>query len=627
MTPFMRWLERGCSSTTTTSRARGQLAALLHRERLGQARAARSGRRVRREALPYGYEDLDLAKRMHDEHGFRLLFNREAVGEHLHEMTLDGWRANVSRERADRARLRRKHPEFPPYFHDLFAAAAARPPARGRGRHLIGLLPAPAARSPLSGASGRAPTSGTASSSRRTSSRRGRRPANRPRRPVGRAMSAAAVLVAVVSYNTRGLLDGCLSSLRADAERGLAEVAVVDNASTDGSAELVRERHPWVTLHTSAENLGFGPAVNLAASAAGEREWIAPGERRHAVEPGALEALVGAGATTPRRGIVAPRLILPDGSTQHSVYAFPTLRFTVGLPRPPRRPAAAVGRGELPAGPLEPERPRRVPWAVGAFLLVRGDRVGGGRAGSTTPVDVRRGPRPRVAALRAPAGRPATSPARGSPQRVGCRGRGVGTTSVPTAGTARPTSGCCAGGGGCARALSPRRTSPAMGRGCSGAAGERRLRGRGRASPGLDAPPRARPAAAPPAGTRGGWATGFASGYLARSRSCVAALGSWSPAPSRSGRSRRRGAEPAPPPPDRPPAEQLRGFSLSRVVRRRRRDHPRAARRVARDAGARRDPGAAWRGRSTNPTPARSTRSRIDRFEWLVDAAAERGIE
>ena len=185
-------------------------------------------------------------------------------------------------------------------------------------------------------------------------------------------MRSANVHVVVVSYNTKELLDQCLASLRPDAESGLASVAVVDNASTDGSAELVRDRHEWVTLHASTDNLGFGPAVNLAARAAGDFEWIAPANADTAVEAGALAAMVSAGEGDAEAGIVAPRLILPDGSTQHSVYAFPTLAFTVGFQARlgDRRPR--WGEANCLPGRWNPDSPRRVPWAVGAFLLVRG---------------------------------------------------------------------------------------------------------------------------------------------------------------------------------------------------------------------------------------------------------------
>ena len=151
------------------------------------------------------------------------------------------------------------------------------------------------------------------------------------------------VLVAVVSFNTRDLLARCLASMAGD-ER--LEVWVVDNASTDGSAAMVRERFPWANLIASEENLGFGRAVNLAVRRGSQTAWIAPANADVALEPGAVDALLRAPGDA-----AAPRLVLPDGSTQRSVLPFPTLGFTLlhnlGLSRP------------------------RADWALGAFLLVR----------------------------------------------------------------------------------------------------------------------------------------------------------------------------------------------------------------------------------------------------------------
>src|SRR4051795_3280454 len=82
------------------------------------------------------------------------------------------------------------------------------------------------------------------------------------------------VAVAVVSWNTRELLAGCLRSLQQDVERGLAEVHVIDNASSDDSAGMVREEFPWVRLTESTDNLGFGRAVNVVAEAT-DTPWLA----------------------------------------------------------------------------------------------------------------------------------------------------------------------------------------------------------------------------------------------------------------------------------------------------------------------------------------------------------------
>ena len=77
------------------------------------------------------------------------------------------------------------------------------------------------------------------------------------------------IAVAVVSWNTRDLLDACLASLKPAVDDGLAEVWVVDNASEDGSPELVRDHHPWVKLEARPDNLGFGKANIVSGSVAG----------------------------------------------------------------------------------------------------------------------------------------------------------------------------------------------------------------------------------------------------------------------------------------------------------------------------------------------------------------------
>jgi GT2 family glycosyltransferase len=180
----------------------------------------------------------------------------------------------------------------------------------------------------------------------------------------------AAVAVAVVSWNTRELLGRALDSLRPDADAGLAEVWVVDNASTDGSADFVRSAYPWVGLIASTENLGYGPAVNRVARRT-TAPWIVAANADVELEPGALRTLVEAGRSAPGAGVLAPRLIEPDGSTQHSVHAFPTpgvlLAFNLGLWR------AVPGAGERLClhGEWNPSRPREVDWAHGALLVVR----------------------------------------------------------------------------------------------------------------------------------------------------------------------------------------------------------------------------------------------------------------
>jgi N-acetylglucosaminyl-diphospho-decaprenol L-rhamnosyltransferase len=187
------------------------------------------------------------------------------------------------------------------------------------------------------------------------------------------------VTIAVVSWNTRDLLAECLRSLRPEVEAGRVEPWVVDNASEDGSATLVRKEFPWAKLIASERNLGFGPAVNLVAERS-QGEWIAPANADVELTPGALEALLEAGARHPRAGAVAPRLLLPDGSAQVSARAFPTPALAGLLALGAHRFSRRLGDRLYVPGSWDPHRPRWIDWALGAFLLVRRaawDQVGG----------------------------------------------------------------------------------------------------------------------------------------------------------------------------------------------------------------------------------------------------------
>jgi GT2 family glycosyltransferase len=176
--------------------------------------------------------------------------------------------------------------------------------------------------------------------------------------------------VAIVSWNTRGLLERCLESLEPEVRSGRAEVWVVDNASTDGSPDLVREHFQWVHLVASEENLGFGTAINLVARRTSS-EWIAAANADIALNPGALSTLIEAGVRDPRAGAIAPRLVLPAGETQHSVFAFPTITFSFFLAIGAFRLSKPLGDRRAFPGHWNTERARRVPWAIAAFLLFR----------------------------------------------------------------------------------------------------------------------------------------------------------------------------------------------------------------------------------------------------------------
>jgi N-acetylglucosaminyl-diphospho-decaprenol L-rhamnosyltransferase len=182
----------------------------------------------------------------------------------------------------------------------------------------------------------------------------------------------APITIAVVAWNTRDLLARCLNSMSEEVEAGRATVTVVDNGSSDGSREMVRADYRWAELIEPDQNLGFGRAVNLVADRSSS-PWLVAANADIELTPGALEALLQAGQRQPEAGAVAPRLVLPDGSTQHSVHQFPSpglaALFGFGLYRLSGRLADRL----CIDGFWNPDRRREVDWAHGAFLLLRRD--------------------------------------------------------------------------------------------------------------------------------------------------------------------------------------------------------------------------------------------------------------
>jgi N-acetylglucosaminyl-diphospho-decaprenol L-rhamnosyltransferase len=128
------------------------------------------------------------------------------------------------------------------------------------------------------------------------------------------------VSIIVVSYNARDHLERSLASV-AD---GPSEVIVVDNASTDGSPELVRERFPSVRLLELPENRGFGAGNNEGMRIASGRYFLLLNSDAWPVGD-AVSRLLAFMDANPGVGVAGPRLVGTDGRLQKSVRGFPTV--------------------------------------------------------------------------------------------------------------------------------------------------------------------------------------------------------------------------------------------------------------------------------------------------------------
>src|SRR5262249_30218221 len=101
-----------------------------------------------------------------------------------------------------------------------------------------------------------------------------------------------------------------------------AEVIVVDNASSDGSAEMVRTQYPTVILKTNSTNLGYGKAANQAIMSSNAK-YVLLLNADTVLEPGALVQLRNYLDRHSEAAVVGPRLLNPDSSLQSSCRSFP----------------------------------------------------------------------------------------------------------------------------------------------------------------------------------------------------------------------------------------------------------------------------------------------------------------
>ena len=189
--------------------------------------------------------------------------------------------------------------------------------------------------------------------------------------------------VVIVSWNVRNLLAACLRSLFTDLDRsGLkAEVWVVDNASTDGTPEMVAETFPAVHLVASQENLGFAAGNNLALreisnlqSPISRYVWLLNPDTE--VQPGATAALVDFMERTPQAAVAGAKLLYADGSLQQSAFRFPGLVQLVFefFPLPPRFYDTSLN-GRYPRRLYEGDSPFQVDHPLGAAMMVRREAI------------------------------------------------------------------------------------------------------------------------------------------------------------------------------------------------------------------------------------------------------------
>jgi N-acetylglucosaminyl-diphospho-decaprenol L-rhamnosyltransferase len=176
------------------------------------------------------------------------------------------------------------------------------------------------------------------------------------------------VSVVIVSYETREDLAACLRSVAAEGGPDV-ETIVVDNASSDGSADLVARDFPAVGLVRNAQNVGFGAACNRGAAVAAAPYLLFLNSDAQ-VTAGAVDALARALDTRPDVAIVGPRTLNGDGTAQVSFG--PALTPLAEWRQ--RRLVRGVARRDPDALRLAHERSLRASepdWVSGSCLMIR----------------------------------------------------------------------------------------------------------------------------------------------------------------------------------------------------------------------------------------------------------------
>jgi GT2 family glycosyltransferase len=173
--------------------------------------------------------------------------------------------------------------------------------------------------------------------------------------------------IIIVNWNTRDLLDQCLASVDQTAGELGIELIVVDNASNDGSSQMVRDQYPKVKLVQNHENSGFARANNQGISES-TGMYILLLNSDTVVKPGALQNLLEFMDVHPEAGAASACLLNADGSLQYSCSPAPSLSREVQrmLHFPGVRPD-----GYYPMGGWDRSQPREVEAILGACMLLR----------------------------------------------------------------------------------------------------------------------------------------------------------------------------------------------------------------------------------------------------------------
>ena len=189
-----------------------------------------------------------------------------------------------------------------------------------------------------------------------------------------RVPEPADVRIGIVNWNGGDHLGRCLAALPEALDGLTAEIVVVDNDSSDDSANLAANRSD-VTLIRNDTNVGYARAMNQALAGSVSETLIALNPDTIPT-PGSLRALTERLHDSSDIGLVTPQLVGDDGRRQQTVQSFPSIRLgLVANLLPSRFRSQRMRNRHLLAGAEMPTTSMDVPWAIGAVHVIRARAV------------------------------------------------------------------------------------------------------------------------------------------------------------------------------------------------------------------------------------------------------------
>lgn len=173
------------------------------------------------------------------------------------------------------------------------------------------------------------------------------------------------VTAVIVTYQSRETIGNTLDELLPAWDQGFCDCVVVDNASSDGTADFVRESYPWVRVVASAENLGFGRGCNLGFESV-DTPYVLMLNPDACIDASALRILVEFMEARPRVGIAAPATVAGNGECQDAGLVLTPLGLV--------RAMLGLGGSHPDKKSISPgAAPFRTTWVCGAIMLIRSE--------------------------------------------------------------------------------------------------------------------------------------------------------------------------------------------------------------------------------------------------------------